>query len=144
VPTIRLQKILRQRRGAGSGLPDPGVHCTGEVRGLSIHAPIQASTNFAADPASLHLGNGGRCTESPQQIDEHIAALPYEQPLATPLAAMSAKLISLSEPSKIGRLCRRDIDLKMHAPRSEGERAPCKDATAKKGESTVLRRARAS
>jgi hypothetical protein len=119
------------------------VHCTGEVRGLSIHAPIQAPTNLSADPARLHLSHCGRCTESPEEINKHIAALPYEQPLATPLAAMSAKLISLSEPSKIGRLCRRDIDLKMHAPRSEGERAPCKDATAKKGESTVLRRARA-
>jgi hypothetical protein len=142
--SIRLQKILRQRRGAGSRLPYPRVHRTRKVRGLSIHAPIQAATNLSADPASLHLGNGGRCTESPQQIDEHIAALPYEQPLATPLTAMSAELISLSEPSKVGRLCRRDIDLKMHAPRGQGERAPRKDATAKKGESTVLRRARAS
>jgi hypothetical protein len=95
------------------------VYCTGEVRGLSIHTPIQASTNLAADPASLHLCDGSCCTEPPQQINEHIATLPYEQTLATALATMPAKLISLSEPSKIGRFCRRDVDLKMHAPRGE-------------------------
>jgi hypothetical protein len=119
VQSVRLQKILLQRRSAGSRLPDPSMYCTGEVRSLSIHASIQASTNLAANPARLHLGDGGRCTEPPQQINEHISALPHEQSLATPLATMPAKLISLSEPSKIGRLCRRDIDLKMHAPRGE-------------------------
>jgi hypothetical protein len=69
------------------------MHRTREVRGLSIHAAIQASANLSADAAGLHLGHCGSCTESPQQINEHIATLPYEQSLATSLATMSAKLI---------------------------------------------------
>jgi hypothetical protein len=95
------------------------MYCTGEVRGLSIHTPVQASTDLAADPARLHLSDGGRCTKPTQQIDEYISALPHKQSLATPLATMSAELIPLCEPSKLARLCRRDIDLKVHAPRGE-------------------------
>jgi hypothetical protein len=92
------------------------MHRTREVRGLSIHAAIQASANLSADAAGLHLGHCGSCTESPQQINEHIATLPYEQSLATSLAPMSAKLIELCQSGKMRRLCGGDVDLKVHTP----------------------------
>jgi hypothetical protein len=116
VQPIRLQEFLLQRRGAGSRLPDPCEHCTVEVRGLSIHAPIQASANLATNPARLHLSDSGRCAEPTQQIDEDISAFPYEQPFATALAPMSAEMVSFGEPGKVARLTRRDIDLKVDAP----------------------------
>jgi hypothetical protein len=70
------------------------VHRTGQVRGLSIHAAVQASANLSADPASLHLRHCGSCTEPPKKINEYVAALPYEESFATALATMSAELIS--------------------------------------------------
>ena len=96
VHSICLQKILLQRRGAGSCLSHPGVHRTREVRSFSIHAAIQASTNLSAHPASLHLRDCRSCTESPQQVDQYIAALPNKQPLAASFATVSAELISFS------------------------------------------------
>jgi hypothetical protein len=70
------------------------VHRTSEVRGLSIHAAVQASANLSADPAGLHLSHCGSCTESPQKINEYVAALPYEETFATAFAKVSAELIS--------------------------------------------------
>jgi hypothetical protein len=70
------------------------VHRTREVRSLSIHAAIQASTHLSAHPASLHLRHCGSCTESPQKINEYVAALPYQESFAAALATMSAELIS--------------------------------------------------
>jgi hypothetical protein len=66
VQSVCLQKILRQRQGAGSRLPHPSVHRTGEVRCLSIHTAIQRPTYLSPDATSLHLGHRGRCSESPQ------------------------------------------------------------------------------
>jgi hypothetical protein len=72
------------------------VHCAGEVRGLSIHAAVQASANLSADPAGLHLRHCGSCTESAQKINQNVAALPYDESFATAIATMSAKMISFS------------------------------------------------
>jgi hypothetical protein len=95
------------------------VHRAGEVRSLSIHAAVQASANLSADSAGLHLRHCGSCTESPQKINEYVAALPYQESFAAALATMSAELISFGQPGKISRLFRGDVDLKMHTPRGQ-------------------------
>jgi hypothetical protein len=69
------------------------MHRTREVRGLCIHAAIQAPPNLSPDATGLHLGDCGGGPESPQKINQYIATLPYEQPLPPSLAPMSAKLI---------------------------------------------------
>jgi hypothetical protein len=69
------------------------VHRTREVRGLGVHAAIQAPPNLSPNATGLHLGNCSGGPESSQQINEHIATLPHEQTLATSLAPMSTKLI---------------------------------------------------
>jgi hypothetical protein len=90
VHSICLEKILLQCRRARSRLPHPSMHCAGEVRGLGIHTAIQVPSNLSADATRLHLSDGSRCAESPQQIDEHLATLPYQEPLAASLSPMSA------------------------------------------------------
>jgi hypothetical protein len=115
------QKILLQRQGAGVRLTHPSVHCPREVRSLGIHTSIQASSHLAADAAGFELSHGGRCTKSAQQNDEILATLPYQEPLAAPLSPMTSKLIQRSKLGEMRRLLRRNIDLKMHRPRSEGE-----------------------
>ena len=78
VQSVCLQKVLRQRQGAGSRLSHPSVHRTGEVRCLSIHTAIQRPTHLSPDATSLHLGHRGRRSESTQQINKKITALPHE------------------------------------------------------------------
>jgi len=69
------------------------MHRTREVRGLCIHAAIQAPPNLSPDATGLHLSHCGGCTEPPQKVNQYIATLPHDQPLAPSLAPMSAKLI---------------------------------------------------
>ncbi len=78
VQSVCLQKVLRQRQGAGSRLSHPSVHRTSEVRCFSIHTAIQRPTHLSPDATSLHLGHRGRCSESTQQINKNITALPHE------------------------------------------------------------------
>lgn len=118
---IGLQKIILQGRGAGVRLTHPSVHRPREVRSLGIHTAIQVSSYLATDAAGFELSHGGRCTKSPQQNDEILATLPNQEPLATPLSPMTSKLIERSKLGEMRRLLRRNIDLKMHRPRSEGE-----------------------
>jgi hypothetical protein len=92
------------------------VHRTRKVCGLSIHAAIQAPPNLSPDATSLHLGHCGGGTESPQKINQYIATLPYEQPFATSLAPMSAKLIEFCQSRKMRRFRGGDVDLKVHTP----------------------------
>jgi hypothetical protein len=77
---IKIRGKLREGciGGFGSRLPHPSVHRTGEVCCLSIHTAIQCPTHFSPDATSLHLGHRGRCSESTQQINKNIAALPHE------------------------------------------------------------------
>ena len=121
VHAIGLQKIILQRRGAGARLSHPSVHRPREVRSLGIHTAIQTSSHLAADAAGFELSHGSRCAKSAQQNDELLATLPYQEPLAASLSPMTSKLITRSELGEMRRLLRRNIDLKMHRPRSEGE-----------------------
>ena len=78
VQSVCLQKVLRQRQGAGSSLSHPSMHRTGEVRCLGIHTAIQRPTHLSPDATSLHLGHRGRCSESSQQNNQKVTALPHE------------------------------------------------------------------
>jgi hypothetical protein len=46
------------------------MHRTREVRGLGIHAAIQASPNLSPDATGLHLGHCGGGTESPKKVNQ--------------------------------------------------------------------------
>jgi hypothetical protein len=91
-----------------------------EVRRLAASRDLLI-VPMPADAAGFELSHGGRCTKSAQQNDEILATLPYQEPLAAPLSPMTSKLIQRSKLGEMRRLLRRNIDLKMYRPRSEGE-----------------------
>jgi hypothetical protein len=78
VESVRLQKVILQRRGAGVRLSHPGMHGTGEVRRFSIHTAIERATDLSSDAASLQFGYCGGSSEAAQQIDENISTLPHQ------------------------------------------------------------------
>jgi len=112
----RLEQLLFERRGAGSRLPNPGADGTREVRGLGIHAAIEAAAHLPADATRLHLGYCSSCAESPQQVNKQISTLPHQQSLPAPLSPMSTKAIPCGQLGEISRLVHRDVDLEVHTP----------------------------
>jgi hypothetical protein len=112
----RLQQFRLKRHGAGSRLSNPSADGTREVRGLGIHASIEAATHLPANATGLHLGYCSSCAESPQQLNKQIATLPHQQSLPAPLSPMSTKAIQCGKPGEIIRLVHRDVYFEVHTP----------------------------